>query len=412
MVVALPAIALLVEARAARMDPKRVHHSAIVIDGHNDVPQALLDDRFDLAEDGRGRYDTDLDRLRQGGVGGLFFSIYVDTALADRGQSYTARARALIAAVQGQVVAHPDRLLLATTAADIERAHRAGKIAALMGLEGAHSLEGSLDVLREFHAAGVRYVTLTHTRSNEFADSSGPYRKSDPAEVAAYRLHGGLSDRGRELVAEMNRLGILVDVSHTSDETVTDVLETSRTPIIASHSGARALADVRRNIPDDLLVAIGARHGVVMVNFYSAFLDGTSRAATDVWAEQLGAVQEEALAAHGHGEVYARTVHQRMRFGPQPATSLDRVIDHIEHIARVAGVEAVGLGSDFDGDILPPWELDDVARFPKLTAALLRAGWTRESIHKVLGGNTLRVLRAAEQVATAQAATNPTAITR
>lgn len=396
---AMPAMALLVEANANRMDPVRVHNSAILIDGHNDIPQALLDDGFDLAEDGRGRYDTDLDRLRQGGVTAAFLSIYVDTALADRGEPYAPRARALVGAVARQAERHADRMFIATTAADVERAKKEGRFAALLGLEGAHALEGSLEVLRELHAAGVRYVTLTHTRSNEFADSAGSWRESDPAKLAALRVHGGLSDRGRELVAEMNRLGVLVDVSHVSDETVADVLEVARAPVIASHSGARALADVRRNIPDDLLKAIGAKGGVVMVNFHSAFLDPAVGPGVDGWATLQGKEQEALAARYGRGEQYARALYQVMRFGQQPSTTLDRVADHIEHIARVAGVDAVGLGSDFDGDILPPWELGDVSRFPNLTADLRYHGWDRDAIHKALGGNTLRVMRAAERVA-------------
>jgi membrane dipeptidase len=273
-----------------------------------------------------------------------------------------------------------------------------------MGLEGAHALEGSLDTLREFQAAGVRYVTLTHTRSNEFADSAGSWRETDPAKLAALRVHGGLSDRGRELVAEMNRLGMLVDVSHVSDETVVDVLEVARAPVIASHSGARALCDVRRNIPDDLLKAIGAKGGVVMVNFHSAFIDPAVGPAIREWATRQGEQQDALLAQYGRGEQYARALYQVMRFGQQPATSLDLVTDHIEHIARVAGVGAVGIGSDFDGDILPPWELDDVSRFPNLTADLRFHGWDRDQIHKVLGGNTLRVMRAAEAFAAESAA--------
>lgn len=397
--IAMPAMALLVEATADRNDPMRIHQGAILLDGHNDIAQALLDDGFDLAEDGRGRYDTDLDRLRQGGVTGAFLSIYVDTALADRGEPYAPRARALVAAVRQQVERHPDRMLLATTAADVERAKREGRFAALMGLEGAHALEGSLDVLRELAAAGVRYVTLTHTRSNAFADSAGSWRETDPAKLAALRVNGGLSPAGRELVAEMNRLGVLVDVSHASDETVADALEASRAPIIASHSSARALADVRRNLPDDLLRAIGAKHGVVMVNFHSAFLDDALRPQSLAWATLQGEEQSALAARYGRGEQYARALYQVMRFGQQPSTTLDRVTDHIEHVARVAGVDSVGIGSDFDGDILPPWELGDVARFPNLTADLRFHGWDRDAIRKVLGGNALRVMRAAEKVA-------------
>jgi membrane dipeptidase len=400
--VLLPLVALVFEARAAQTDPTRVHGSAILIDGHNDIPQAMLDDGFDLAEDGRGRYDTDLDRLAQGGVTGVFFSIWVDPGLRKKGQDYAPRARALIGAVQSAVARHPDRMLLATTAADVRRAKAEHKLAALMGLEGAHALEGRFSNLQEFHDAGVRYVTLTHTNSNEFADSSGSWRENSPARLEALRLNGGLSPLGRELVAEMNRLGMLVDVSHTSDETVAAVLDATRAPIIASHSSARALADVRRNLPDDLLRRIGANGGVVMVNFYSGFLDAGLRDDLEGWIQRQSATEVEALEAHGHGADYARALYQRLRYGAQPAARLDRVLDHIEHVAAVAGAEHVGLGSDFDGSILPPAELDDVSRFPRVTAGLMRRGWTPEAVRKVLGENTLRVMEAAEQVAAAK----------
>jgi membrane dipeptidase len=397
--VLLPLTALVYEARAARSDPARVHAGAVLIDGHNDVPQAMLDDGFDLAEDGRGRYDTDLDRLRQGGVSGVFFSIWVDPALRKKGQDYAPRARALIGAVRAAVERHPDRMLLATTAADVRRAKAERRLAALMGLEGAHALEGRFATLAEFHAAGVRYVTLTHTNSNEFADSSGSWRENSPARLAALRENGGLSPLGRELVVEMNRLGMLIDVSHVSDETMAQVLDASVAPVIASHSSARALADVRRNIPDDLLARIGANGGVVMVNFYSGFLDTGLRQDLEGWIQRSSKAEVEALEAHGHGAAYARALYQRLRYGTQPAARIDRVLDHIEHVAKVAGVEHVGLGSDFDGSILPPHELEDVSRFPRVTAGLMRRGWTPEAVKQVLGENTLRAMEAAERVA-------------
>lgn len=397
--VLLPLVALVYEAHAARFDPARVHAGAILIDGHNDIPQAMLDDGYDLAEDGRGRYDTDLARLAQGGVSGLFFSIWVDPALRADGKEYAPRARALIGAVRDAVARHPDRMLLATTAAEVRRAKAEHKLAALMGLEGAHALEGRLATLAEFHAAGVRYVTLTHTNSNEFADSAGSWREMSPARLAALRVNGGLSPLGRELIAEMNRLGMLVDVSHASDEAVAQAVEASRAPVIASHSSARALADVRRNLPDDLLRRIGAKGGVVMVNFYSGFLDTGLRPDLDAWLARLSATEVEALEAHGHGPDYARALYQRLRYGVQPAAAIDRVLDHVEHVARVAGADHVGLGSDFDGSILPPAELEDVSRFPRVTAGLMRRGWTPEAVRKVLGENTLRVMAAAEHAA-------------
>ena len=397
--VLLPLAALVFEARAARSDPARVHAAAILIDGHNDIPQAMLDDGYDLAEDGRGRYDTDLDRLAAGGVTGVFFSIWVDPGLRKKGQDYAPRARALIGAVRDAVAPHPDRMLLATTAADVRRAKAEHRLAALMGLEGAHALEGRFANLQEFHDAGVRYVTLTHTNSNEFADSSGSWREASPARIEALRVNGGLSPLGRELVAEMNRLGMLVDLSHPADETVAAVLDVTRAPVIASHSSARALADVRRNLSDDLLTRIGQNGGVVMVNFYSGFLDAGLRADLDGWIQRQSAAEVEALEAHGHGEDYARALYQRLRYGTQPAAPLDRVLDHVEHVARVAGAEHVGLGSDFDGSILPPAELDDVSRFPRVTAGLMRRGWTPEAVRQVLGGNTLRVMEAAERIA-------------
>ncbi len=397
--VLLPAMALVIEARAARSDPARVHASAILIDGHNDIPQAMLDDGFDLAEDGRGRYDTDLDRLRLGGVAGMYFSIWVDPGLRKKGQDYAPRARALIAAVHRAVGRHPDRMLLATTAADVRRAKAEHKLAALLGLEGAHALEGRFANLQEFHDAGVRYITLTHTNSNEFADSSGSWRENSPARLQALRINGGLSPLGRELVAEMNRLGMLVDVSHVSDETMAQVLDITRAPVIASHSSARALADVRRNIPDHLLARIGANRGVVMVNFYSGFLDASLREDLEGWIQRQSAAEAEALEAHGHGEDYARALYQRLRYGTQPAAALDRLLYHNELVATIAGVEHVGLGSDYDGSILPPAELDDVSQFPRVTAGLMRRGWTPEAVRQVLGENTLRVMEAAERVA-------------
>jgi membrane dipeptidase len=365
----------------------RVHRDALVVDGHNDVTSWILDYGFDLGMDGadprktraelywvlggllprpRGdslRTHTDLRRLTAGGVDAQFFSIFPHTRYVSEPGGAHGRAVAMLEATCEQIRRHPDRLELARTAADVRRIAAAGKIAALLGLEGGHALEDDLGKLRDFQARGIRYVTLTWSNTNGWADSSG----DEPR-------HGGLTDFGREMVREMNRLGVLVDVSHVSDETFADAIETSRAPVIASHSSARALVENPRNLDDGMLRALARNGGVVMVNFGGSFVDARKNGAWNVLADAAA------------------------NLGPSPVP-LALVVDHIEHIAAVAGIDHVGLGSDFDGTVFMPEDARDVSGFPNITAALLAGGHSESDVGKILGGNVLRALEEAEAVA-------------
>lgn len=375
------------EQRAAR-----IHASAIVVDGHNDVTTFLLDHRFELAMDGSGVEkqdptfywvpvlnwflpepspdvwtDTDLTRLREAGVDAQFFSIFVDSSYAGEPGMSRARAQAMIDELLADVARSPSRIELARTAADVRRISGSGRIAALMGVEGGHAIENDLDVLRDFARQGVRYLSPTWNNANDWADSSYEHP------------HGGLTGFGREVVREMNSLGVVVDVSHISDDTLRDVLAVSRSPVMASHSSARALVDHPRNLSDELLRAIAENGGVVMVNFQVGFIDPDK---IPPWGILWHAVRH---------------------FGMAP-TPLSYVIDHIEHVARVAGHDHVGLGSDFAGaPIMMPEGLTDVTGFPLITGALVRRGWSDEELNTLLGGNILRVLEANERVAEASA---------
>lgn len=382
---------------------RTLHERAIVVDTHNDVTSAILDDGFDLGMDGsapdaRVKTHTDLARMRRGGLDAEFFSIYVAASSirkpAAQGGGAARRALDMIDAVYRQIARHGDVLELATTADDIVRIARSGKIAALMGIEGGHAIEDSLGALRLFYRLGIRYMTLTHTNTNDWADSSGD------ADNPAVAHHHGLTGFGEDVVREMNRLGMMVDISHVSDETFWAVVRVTRAPIIASHSSARALTNQARNMTDDMLRAMARNGGVVMVNFYDAFLDDrkaeASRAASALealakvfypgdWAKVDKAVEAWVTRSQG-----------------QERVPLARLVEHIEHIASVAGIDHVGLGSDFDG--LPTLEsvpagMDDVAALPNLTAELVRRGHSDDDVRKILGENLLRVMREVERAA-------------
>jgi membrane dipeptidase len=372
------------EARA-----RALHRDAIVVDGHNDVPMLLLDLGFDLGMDGAARdtkspwpwfflpwlpgrplgeglrTDTDLARMERGGLDAQFFSIWVDPDHYDpeRPGLATARAQAMIDVVLEQVRRHPQRLALATSADDVRRIVGSGRHAALLGLEGGHAIEDELGTLRRYHAQGVRYMTLTWSFSHTWADSSGDAGK-----------HGGLTEFGRDVVREMNDLGMLVDVSHASDATFWDALETSRAPVIASHSSARAIAPHPRNLSDDMLRAVGESGGVVMLNFGGIFLDPRK------------------VGTWNH-------VKHTLRHGFPVPTTLAMLADHVEHVARVAGVDHVGLGSDFDGTLFLPDDMRSVEDFPNLTVELARRGWSDADLRKLLGENLLRVLARAQALA-------------
>jgi membrane dipeptidase len=398
----------------AKPSAAAVHQSAIVIDTHADTPQRFLDEHFDLGDPLKGG-EFNLESARKGNLGAEFFSIWVDPEQY-KGR-YARRTLELIDAVKLQVAKHPDQMELVTSAEGIERAHREHKVAALMGIEGGHSIEDSLGLLRQYYALGVRYMTLTWSNSNGWADSSG-----DADDTTVPHTKEGLNEFGKDVVYEMNRLGMMVDVSHVSDRTFFRTLIITRAPIIASHSGARALCDSPRNMTDDMLRAIAnsggpdSKGGVVQVNFYSGFVSQQYRDAQKaIEPEMKKAVQELKDKAKAEGktasqdeiEKLQRTYADRI---PRPPFSA--LIDQIDHIAKVAGVEHVGLGSDFDGiSGRLPQGIDSAADLPKITAALMERGYSAEDCKKILGGNLLRVFREVEQVSKQLQAENRPRIT-
>jgi membrane dipeptidase len=373
-------------------DAQAIHDSAIIIDTHADTPQRFLDQGFDLGtvtDDGH----VDLDKIRRGNLAAEFFSIWVEPSF--KGQ-YAHRALDLIDSVYEQARRHPDGMTMAFSAEDIIRAHQRHKFAALLGIEGGHAIENDLHVLRDFYRLGVRYMTLTWANTNEWADSSGDI--NDPK----VEHHNGLTAFGKQVVGEMNRLGMMVDISHVSDKTFYDALAVTRAPVIASHSAARALSHHPRNMTDDMLRALAKNGGVVMVNFYSAFVDEDYRQAYAAQAAQRDAAveqYEDHMKALGKKVTYEDRNKINKEWAARiPRPPLKSLIDNIDHIARVAGVDHVGLGSDFDGVDSLPQGIDSVADLPKITAQLVQRGYTAEQIHKILGGNLLRVFREVEHV--------------
>ncbi len=376
--------------------------SAIVIDTHADTPQRFLDEHFDLS-DALGDGNFNLETARKGNLGAEFFSIWVEPTLY-KGR-YAHRTLELIDAVKMQVTRHPDQMMLATTPEDIERAHREHKLAALMGIEGGHSIEDSLALLRQYYDLGVRYMTLTWMNSNGWADSSG-----DANDPTVPHTQEGLSEFGKDVVYEMNRLGMMVDVSHVSDKTFYRTLIISRAPVITSHSGARALCNSPRNLTDDMIRAIAnsggpnSKGGVVQVNFYSGFV---SQAYRDAQLKQEPEVKQAVQELQEKAKAEGRTTSsaeieavQRKYMDAIPRPPLSALIDQIDHVAKVAGIDHVGLGSDFDGVSRQlPEGLDSPADLPKITEALLERGYSAEDCRKILGRNLLRVFREVEQTA-------------
>ncbi|HVF48734.1 MAG TPA: membrane dipeptidase [Pyrinomonadaceae bacterium] len=367
-----------------------IHRRAIVVDGHNDITSMMVDDDYDLGTPSAGKYHTDIARLKDGGMTGEFFSIYVDRKYAKEGGS-ARRALDMIDQVYRAAERHPNDIMFATSVADIRRAKRTGKVGALMGIEGGHAIEDSLAALRDFYRLGIRYMTLTHNNTNNWADAC-----CDDAR------HNGLSDFGKEVVGEMNRLGMFVDISHVSDKTMSDVLDISRAPVIASHSSARALSNHKRNIPDELLRRIAKNGGVVMVNFYPAFIDERVRLAG---LERDKRLKPERDALNERYKNDPKRLEEELdklnAANPLPKTPLSVLIDHIDHIAKVAGVEHVGLGSDFDGVPSLPVGMEDIAQLPKITYELLRRGYSEKDVRKILGENLLRAFSEVERVARA-----------
>ena len=375
---------------------RRIHDSAIVIDTHADTPQRFLDQNFDIGTSA-GTGNIDLQKARAGNLGAEFFSIWVEPGYFDG--HYTRRALDLIDSVYEQVRRHPDQMVMAYSADDIVRA-RTGpnkKFATLLGVEGGHAIENDIHVLRNFYRIGVRYMTLTWSNTNEWADSSGDINNPK------VQHHDGLTPFGKQVVAEMNRLGMMIDVSHVADKTFWDTIAITKAPIIASHSSARALTNHPRNMTDDMLRAMTKNGGVVMVNFFDAFLDEDFRRAFAAQAPERDAAEkayETKLRAEGKPLNYM-TVEDPLEkewAAKIPHPPFKVLVDHIEHIAKVAGVEHVGLGSDFDGNPAMPQGMDSAADLPKITQALLDRGYTPEQIKGILGGNLLRVFRQVEQV--------------
>src|SRR5271157_1899052 len=396
------------------LTPDAVHRSAIVIDTHADTPQRFVDEHFDLS-DPLGTGNLNLDSIHKGNLGAEFFSIWVEPTLYK--DHYARRTLELIDSVKQQVAKHPGQIEFVTSPEGIEQAHRDHKFAALMGIEGGHSIEDSLALLRQFYALGVRYMTLTWSNSNGWADSSG-----DMDDKSVPHTKEGLSEFGKDVVYEMNRLGMMVDVSHVSDRTFYRTLNISRAPVIASHSSARALCDAPRNMTDDMLRAVAryggpnSKGGVIQGNFYSGFLSQAYRdAAKALEPEMKKAVQalKDKAIAEGKPIPYAEIEKLQRQYGDRiPRPPLSVLIDHIDHIAKVAGVDHVGLGSDFDGiSGQLPEGIDSAADLPKITEALMARGYTAEDCRKILGGNLLRVFREVEQVARELQAENRPRIT-
>ena len=372
---------------------KRLHDRAIVVDTHDDTPQRLLFDKtFNIGMRNKDGH-VDIPRMREGGLDALFFSIWVPSQIT--GPPAVKRALDLIDSVREAVRTHPNDLMLANTAADIRRAAAEHKIAALMGMEGGHIIDDDLAVLRVYAALGVRYLTLTHFLNNNWADSS----TDKPA-------HNGLTAFGKDVVRELNRLGVIVDVSHISDKTFYDVLEVTKAPVMASHSSSRAISNHPRNMTDDMMRALAKNGGVVMINYAAAFLSEEFRVASEKKSGNIVAAMAAMSKKCGGNEACTimeneRIEHEAMMKGALPKAMWDKIVEHIDHAVKVAGVDHVGLGSDFDGATMPIG-MEDVSKLPKITDALLKKSYSEPDIEKILGGNILRVMEQVENLKSAR----------
>jgi membrane dipeptidase len=366
----------------------RIHREAIVIDGHNDLPWQMREkgdlsfQRLDISRP-QPKIHTDIARLRKGGLGAQFWSAFVPVESMKKGTAVKETLEQ-IDVIRRMAEAYPDTFAMAYSADDIVRTHGQGRIASLIGVEGGHSIDNSLGVLRMLYALGARYLTLTHSTTLDWADSA-----TDEAK------HGGLTPFGEQVVREMNRLGMLVDISHVSADTMRHVLRITRAPVIASHSSAFALAAHPRNVPDDVLRLVAKNGGVVMVNFYPGFILPEGARAM----KQMFQVARELRAKYPNEKEFQTALEQWHREHPYPTGSVHTVVDHIEHIAKTAGIDHVGLGSDFDGIPTVPKQLEDVSCYPYITQELLNRGYSKEAILKILGGNLLRAFREAAKVA-------------
>jgi len=367
---------------------KKLQSSSIVIDTHDDTTQRLLDPKFDLSirhSDG----NIDIPRMKEGGLSAIFFSIWISSKIL--GPEAVKQALDQIDAVRETVRKNPNDLMLATSAADIREAKNQHKIAVLMGVEGGHMMGNDLSVLRTFAALGVRYMTLTHMDNNEWADSS----TDKPA-------HNGLTDFGKDVIREMNRLGIIVDISHVSDKTFYDAIAASKSPVFASHSSCRALCVAPRNMTDDMIRDLAKNGGVIQINYHVGFLSQEFRDFEKAHPEAEKEINAEVKKRCGDNEACKLTtgdqvVRDFMQAGKLPKVDWTVIVDHIDHAVKIAGIDHVGLGSDFDGAVMP-LGMQDVTHIPQITDALLKKGYSESDIRKILGENTLRVLTQVEQV--------------
>jgi membrane dipeptidase len=367
---------------------KKLHFSSIVLDTHDDTTQRFFSKDFDL---GRRNPDghVDIPRMREGGMNAIFFSIWIDGRTM--GPSAVQKALDQIDAVHENVATYSKDMTLCRTADEVRRAHAQGKIAALIGVEGGHMIGNDIRVLRMFGDLGVRYMTLSHFYNDEWADSS----TDKPA-------HNGLTDFGKDIVREMNRQGIMVDISHVSDKTFYDALEVSKAPLIASHSSCRALCNHPRDMSDDMIKALAAKGGVIQINYERSFIDQAYKDAYDKLSGGVVAAMETITKeCAGDGECIGRKVNdlqkQAEASGALPHVSWERIIEHIDHVVKLAGADHVGLGSDFDGATMPDG-MEDCSKLPKITEALMRKGYKDDDIRKILGGNLLRVMEQTEKV--------------
>jgi membrane dipeptidase len=366
----------------------KLHFSSVVLDTHDDTTQRFFSKTYDLGKRNPDGH-VDIPRMREGGMNAIFFSIWIDGHIL--GAPAVQKALDQIDAVHENVKKYSKDLVLARTAEEVRRAHAQGKIAALMGVEGGHMIGNDIRVVRIFADLGVRYMTLTHFYNDEWADSS----TDKPA-------HNGLTDFGKDIVREMNRQGILVDVSHVSDKTFYDALEISRAPLIASHSSCRAICNHARDMTDEMIKALAAKGGVIQINYEKSFID---QAYKDAYDKATGGVVEhmDQLVKSCNndeeciGRELAKQEQQLTAEGKLPHVSWVKIIEHIDHVARLVGPDHVGMGSDFDGATMPEG-LEDCSKLPKITEALLRKGYSEDDVQKILGGNTLRIMEQAERV--------------
>lgn len=373
-------------ALAAQQEPlaeraRKLHASALILDTHVDVPNLLRTDWRFTEEHREGH--VDLPRIRKGGLDALFFSIYMPGTVT--GPRAVNDSLELIAAVHKLVAALPTEIALCTTADQVRRADREGKIAVLLGMEGGHMINNSLPILRTYAKLGVRYLTLTHGVNTDWADSSG----DRPA-------HNGLTEFGRHVVDELNRLGVIVDISHVADKTFWDALEVSRAPLIASHSSSRAISQHPRNMTDEMIKALAAKGGVIQINYATIFLDN---AAAQYALETADRVQELAIRFPGPENADRRRADLVGEFGSAPQVSWEKIVEHIDHVVKLVGMDHVGLGSDFDGAPMPVG-MEDVTHLSRITEGLLRRNYRDADVRKILGENTLRLMEDVERVST------------